>query len=193
MGINVMKEEDIFYTSDRNKWRQWLSENFEIKEQIWFVFPLKESGEKSLSYNDTVEEVLCFGWIDSTIKHIDPLHRAQRFSPRKKGSAYSRPNIERLIWLDAHNMIHPKIRASLADVIEAEYRFPQDIVDAIQADEKTWEKYQHFSESYKRIRIAYIDAARKRPTEFEKRLNSFIAKTREGEMIRGFGGVDKYY
>jgi len=62
---------------------------------------MKESGEKSLSYNDVVEEALCFGWIDSTIKHLDPTHRIQRFTPRKKNSEYSRANIERLIWLES--------------------------------------------------------------------------------------------
>ena len=52
---------ETFYTSDRQKWREFLVENFETKKEIWFVFPLKESGDKSLSYNDAVEEALCFG------------------------------------------------------------------------------------------------------------------------------------
>lgn len=52
---------EIFYTSERQKWRDFLAKNFETKEEIWFVFPMKEFGEKSLFYNDTVEEVLCFG------------------------------------------------------------------------------------------------------------------------------------
>lgn len=86
-----------FYTSEREIWREWLAENFETESEIWLVFPMKESGDKSLLYNDAVEEALCFGWIDSTIKHIDPTHRAQRFTPRKKGSPYSRPNIERYV------------------------------------------------------------------------------------------------
>ena len=55
------------------------------------------------------------------------------------------------------------------------------------------ENYEKLSEPYKRIRIAYIDAARKRPDEFNKRLASFINKTRAGKRIVGFGGVDKYY
>ena len=92
-----MEHLKTFYTSDRQEWRKWLAENFEKENEIWFVFPMKESGDKSLLYNDAVEEALCFGWIDSTIKHIDPTHRAQRCTPRKKGSPYSRPNIERLI------------------------------------------------------------------------------------------------
>ena len=106
-----------FYTSEREIWREWLAENFETESEIWLVFPMKESGDKSLLYNDAVEEALCFGWIDSTIKHIDPTHRAQRFTPRKKGSPYSRPNIERLIWLEERGMIHPSVRDDVLPII----------------------------------------------------------------------------
>ena len=48
-------------TSDRAEWRAWLSELFETEKEIWFVFPMKESWEACLSYNDAVEEALCFG------------------------------------------------------------------------------------------------------------------------------------
>lgn len=185
--------DNTFYTADRSEWRAWLAEHFETEKEIWFVFPLKESGEAGLSYNDAVEEALCFSWIDSTIRHMDPLHRAQHFTPRKSGSPYSRPNIERLIRLDGQGAIHPKIRGSVSDLIRAPYVFPEDILNAMQADPVVWENYRAFPEGYKRIRIAYIDAARKRPTEFEKRLNNFMIKTRAGKMIPGFGGIDKYY
>ena len=154
---------------------------------------MNETGEACLSYNDAVEEALCFGWIDSTIKHIDTLHRAQRFTPRKPGSAYSRPNIERLIRLDRQGLIHPKVRESVAEIIRAPYVFPPDIMEKIEANPLTRENFKAFPGGYKRIRVAYIDAARKRPAEFEKRLGSFLAKTRAGKMIPGFGGIDKYY
>ena len=188
-----MEQSNIFYSSDRNEWRAWLAENFETAADVWFVFPMKDSGEPSMSYNDAVEEALCFGWIDSTIKHLDPLHRIQHFTPRRKGSPYSRPNIERLIWLDSQGMLHPKVRQSVLDLISIPYEFPEDIIAEIKNDEAAWENYQHFSESYKRIRVAYIDAARSRPEEFQKRLNSFIAKTRANKLIVGYGGIDKYY
>lgn len=188
-----MKTKETFYTSDRQEWRNWLAEHFETKSEIWFVFPSVDSGEPSLSYNDAVEEALCFGWIDSTTGHIDEKHGIRRFTPRKNFSYYSRPNIERLIWLDGQGMIHPKVRPTVAEIIEAEYVFPEDILDAIRADETTWENYQGFSDSYKRIRVAYIEASRKRPEEFEKRLKSFLAKTRENKLIKGFGGIEKYY
>ena len=79
-----MKHLKTFYTSNRQEWRMWLAENFETESEIWFVFPMKELGDKSFLYNDAVEEEFCFGWINSTIKHVDPTHRAQRFIPRKK-------------------------------------------------------------------------------------------------------------
>ena len=184
---------ETFSTSERSEWRRYLAEHFQTSQVIWFVFPMKESGEKSLSYNDAVEEALCFGWIDSTIKHIDPLHRAQRFTPRRKGSPYSRQNIERLIWLDAQGMIHPSVRDGVLPIIRAPFIFPADIIEALKQDDAVWNNYQHFSDSYQRIRVAYIDAARKRPEEFQKRLDNFIEKTRQNKLIKGYGGIDKYY
>ena len=78
---------NTFYTSDRNEWRAYLSEHFEQDPEIWFVFPMQGSGEKSLSYNDVVEEALCFGWIDSVNKHLDETHCVRRFTPRKAASS----------------------------------------------------------------------------------------------------------
>ena len=184
---------ETFYTSDRNTWREWLSSHFETEKEIWFVFPMKASGEESLSYNDAVEEALCFGWIDSTIKHIDPLHRAQRVTPRNPSSAYSRPNIERLSWLNDRGLLHPAVRENVLPLITAPYVFPEDILSRLKADPIAWKNYNAFSDAYRRIRVAYIDAARKRPEEFEKRMNSFLEKTRQNRMIPGFGGIDKYY
>ena len=68
-----------------------------------------------------------------------------------------------------------------------------DIIGKLKEDKTVWENYQQFSDAYRRIRIAYIEAARKRPEEFEKRLNNFINKTKENKMIKGFGGIEKYY
>ena len=184
---------ELFYTSDRAEWRRYLSEHFETSPEIWFVFPMKGSGEKALSYNDAVEEALCFGWIDSTNRKLDELHCIRRFTPRKPGSPYSQPNIERLIWLEARGMLHPAVRAEVLPVIRKPFVFPEDILAALRQDETVWANYQQFSEPYKRIRVAYIDAARRRPEEFHKRLDSFLDKTRRGKLIRGYGGIEKYY
>lgn len=183
----------MFYTSRREEWRSWLEEHFETKSEIWLVYPMKDAGEEGLLYNDAVEEALCFGWIDSIIKHIDPLHRAQRFTPRDPKSRYSQPNIERLLWMDAKGMIHPKVRPQLESVLNTAFVFPEDILEEIRKDPAAWENYKAFSEPYKRIRIAYVNDARKRPEEFEKRLANFIRKTRENKLIVGYGGIEKYY
>lgn len=186
-----MKE--TFYTSDRLVWRQWLEEHFETKEEIWFVFPNLSSGEPSVSYNDAVEEALCFGWIDGRAGTLDENHSIRRFTPRREGSSYSRPNIERLIWLEEQGMIHPKVRESVLPIIRAPFVFPEDILKELKKDPVTWTNYEAFPPAYRRIRVAYIDAARKRPAEFEKRLNSFLEKTRQNKRITGYGGIDKYY
>ena len=184
---------ETFYTSDRTEWRHYLETHFETSDEVWFVFPTKDSGESGLSYNDAVEEALCFGWIDGRAGTLDETHQLRRFTPRRKGSGYSQPNIERLIWLDRQGMIHPKVRPSVEAIITAPFVFPSDILEAIRRDEAAWSHYQAFSEPYRRIRVAYIDAARRRPAEFEKRLENFIRKTRENKLIVGYGGIEKYY
>ena len=78
-----MKQKETFYTGKRSEWRNWLAENLETQNEIWFVFPLKGSSEPALSYNDAVEEALCFGWIDSTAGRLDDKHGIRRFTPRK--------------------------------------------------------------------------------------------------------------
>ena len=184
---------NTFKTNDRAEWRKWLGEHFETEKEVWFVFPTKAAGEDSISYNDAVEEALCFGWIDGRAGTLDSTHGIRRFTPRREGSPYSRPNIERLIWLDEHNMLHPKVKEKVNDLIHKLFVFPDDIMAALQAEPEAWAFFQQCPEGYKRIRIAYIDAARERPEEFTKRLNSFIAKTKVHKMIVGYGGIEKYY
>lgn len=186
-------ESNIMYFENREDWRQWLRDNFDTATEVWFVFPLKSSNEKCVLYNDAVEEALCFDWIDSTIKPLDPLHRIQRFTPRNQKSTYSQANKERLKWLFDNKMIHPRFEERILNILSQPFIFPDDIISKLKEDETAWHNYLQFSESYKRIRIAYIESARSRPDEFVKRLNNFISKTKENKMIAGFGGIGKYY
>ena len=182
-----------YYFENRKDWRKWLADNFDTADGVWFVFPTKSSSEKSIVYNDAVEEALCFGWIDSTIKSLDKEHKIQRFTPRNPKSTYSQANKERLKWLLEHKMIHLEFEDKIRTVLSVPFVFPNDIIDRLKEDERIWKNYQSFSDPYKRIRIAYIEAARKRPEEFERRLNNFICKTKENKIIIGFGGIEKYY
>ncbi len=188
-----MSELTTKYFTDRKDWRKWLETNFETEDDIWLEYPLKKTGRKRILYNDAVEEALCFGWIDSTVKSLNEETSIQRFCKRRKNSSVSQPNIERLKWLFENSLIHDSIRNDVLKIIQQEFIFPEDILAQLKSEKVVWENFQTFSEPYKRIRIAYIDSASKRPEEFEKRLNNFIDKTKENKLIKGFGGIDKYY
>lgn len=188
-----MNELTTKYFIDRKEWRTWLETNFETEDEIWLEYPVKKTGKKRILYNDAVEEALCFGWIDSTVKSLNENTTIQRFCKRRKNSTFSQPNIERLKWLFENNLIHNSIKNQVLNIIQQEFVFPEDIIKKLESDKVVQENYQGFSGPYKRIRIAYIDIARKRSDEFDKRLNNFIKKTKENKLINGFGGIDKYY
>jgi len=101
-----MNEIETKYFTDRQDWRKWLSTNFEMKDDIWLEYPKKETGKKRILYNDAVEEALCFGWIDSTVKSLNKETTIQRFCKRRKNSSYSQANKERLKWLHKNGLIH---------------------------------------------------------------------------------------
>ena len=181
---------EIRYFENRKDWRKWLADNFDTADGVWFVFPTKSSSEKSIVYNDAVEEALCFGWIDSTIKSLDKEHKIQRITPRNPKRTYSHANKERLL---EHKMIHLEFEDIIRTVLSVPFVFPNDIIDRLKEDERIWKNYQSFSDTYKRIRIAYIEAARIRPLELERRFINFICKSKENKIIIGFGGIEKYY
>ena len=180
------------YLIDRNVWRAWLKENYKTEKEIWLVYPKKATGKPRIEYNDAVEEALCFGWIDSIVKKLDEEHTVQRFSPRKPKAKYSQANIERLRNLVAKKKVLKEVAETLGDVLNEEFVIPPDILEAIKDNKEAWKNFQKFSDAYIRIRIAFIDGARKRPEEFKKRLRHFLEMT-EKNKIFGFGGIDKHY
>jgi uncharacterized protein YdeI (YjbR/CyaY-like superfamily) len=76
--------------------RQWLQENNQTKIEIWLIFYKKSSGKQTLTIAQAVDEALCFGWIQSRLKPLDPQRFAVRFSPRRKESYWSLPNLKRI-------------------------------------------------------------------------------------------------
>jgi uncharacterized protein YdeI (YjbR/CyaY-like superfamily) len=187
-----MEITQTLYVTNRRDWRNWLKKHHKSGEEIWLVYPKKATGEPRIEYNDAVEEALCFGWIDSIQKTLDEDHTVQRFSPRKPKAKYSQANIERLRHMVAEGMVIQEVAETLDDVLDEEFIIPGDILKAIKANKKAWRNFQAFSDSYVRIRVAYIDGARKRPEEFKKRLRHFIEMTEQNKMF-GFGGIEKYY
>lgn len=180
------------YVTSRKDWRNWLKTNYKTQKEVWLVYPRKETGKPRIGYNDAVEEALCFGWIDSLQKKLDEDHTVQRFSPRKPRAKYSQANIERLRYLVARKKVIKEVAETLDDVLNQEFIIPEDILKALKANKKAWKHFQTFSDSYIRIRIAFIDGARKRPEEFKKRLHHFIEMTGQNKMF-GFGGIEKHF
>jgi uncharacterized protein YdeI (YjbR/CyaY-like superfamily) len=187
-----MEITQTLYITDRKDWRGWLKKHYKTESEIWLIYPKKATGKPRIEYNDAVEEALCFGWIDSIVKKLDDEHTVQRFSPRKPKAKYSQANIERLRSLVAQKKVINEVSETLGDILNEEFVIPPDILKAIQANKEAWKNFQKFSDAYIRIRIAFIDGARKRPDEFQKRLRHFIEMT-EKNKIFGFGGIDKHY
>ena len=186
-----MKLGKTLYVSDRKRWRAWLSRHHATRSEIWLVYYKKNSGKRRIPYNDAVEEALCFGWIDSTTKRIDEHSYAQRFTPRRPGSKLSpmnRVRVERLIV--ARKMTRAgldKIRHALDDPARPgkreRWRIPADILRALKANAVAWKHFQRFPESYRRIRVGWIDGARRRPAAFEKRLFYFLKMTADNKRF----------
>jgi uncharacterized protein YdeI (YjbR/CyaY-like superfamily) len=178
--------------TNRKDWRKWLLQHYKTEKEIWLVYYKKETGKPRIAYNDAVEEALCFGWIDSIVKTLDEKRTAQRFSPRKPKSKYSAANKERLRKLVKQRKVIKEVRETLGDISEERFEVPKDILKAIKGNKEAWNNFQKFSDAYKRIRIGFIDGARKRPEEFKKRLRYFI-KMAEKNKQYGFGGIEKHF
>ena len=195
-GVTVkgnLVEAKMLHVTNRKEWRSWLKKHYKSEKEIWLVYCKKHTGKPRIPYNEAVEEALCFGWIDSTVKSIDADRFAQRFSVRNPKSPYSQANKERLRVLITQGKVAKDVLATLGDLTaEEEFEIPPDIVQAIKANKEAWKNFQGFSQSYVRIRIAFIEGARNRPREFAKRLEYFIRMTEKNKQF-GFGGIEKYY
>ncbi|MCL1593405.1 MAG: YdeI/OmpD-associated family protein [Actinomycetia bacterium] len=178
-------------TSDRTVWRSWLNENHTTAKEIWLVYHRAHTGIPRVAYNDAVEEAVCFGWIDSIVSTIDEDRYAQRFTPRRSKSTYSQTNRERLRRLIEENLVIPEVAEQVAGILAEPFVVPPDIDAALRADTAVWQCFTGYSEAYQRIRIAYVDSARRRPEEFDKRLGNLLRKTAADTQF-GFG-IESYY
>jgi len=126
-----MEITQTLYVTNRKDWRNWLKKNYKTEKGIWLVLPRKATGKPRIEYNTSVEEALCFGWIDSIQKTLDENHTIQRFSPRKPKAKYSQANIERLQYLVAKKRVIKEVAETLDDVLNEEFIIPDDILKAI--------------------------------------------------------------
>ena len=180
------------YVTNRKQWRSWLAKNHNKEKEIWLIYFKKSSGKKRIPYNDAVEEALCYGWIDSILKGIDEEKFAQRFTPRTSKSNLSEMNKERIRLLVKQKKMKSVGFTAIQHVSfdptkNTKLKIASDILKLLKKDEKTWGYSQKFSESYKRIRIGWIEEARTRPELFKKRLRYFLkmtAKNKKYGMIQ---------
>jgi len=179
-SMNITK---TLYVADRAGWRAWLAENHAHATEIWLVSPDKQGGRFTLPYLEAVEEALCFGWIDGIAKRLDSEHRAQRFTPRKVKSHWTELNKERARRLIAEGKMTAAGAAILPDLDPTNFRIADDILAALQADAETWANFTALPALYQRIRIGFIEEMRKQPAEFQRRLNHFLQKTKQGKQF----------
>ncbi len=144
-----MKIGKTLYVTQRKEWRSWLANNHDKEKEIWLIFYKKSSGKPRIPYNDAVEEALCYGWIDSIVKI---------FTPRRPKSKLSELNKERIRQLIKQSKMTDFDLAAVEHVFNdssenTKLTIAPDILKALKQDNETWEKFQNFPESYKRIRI----------------------------------------
>lgn len=99
--------EEEFYPESVEEWHAWLEEYHSTKESVWIIFDKKSSGLQSFTYEEAVEEALCFGWIDTRVRSIDRRSYKQRFTPRRRNSRWSESNIKRIEKLIREKRMKP--------------------------------------------------------------------------------------
>ena len=178
-----MKIGKTVYVKNRQEWRRWLAKHGKTAREIWLIYYKKGSGKPRIPYNDAVDEALCFGWIDSTLKPIDERKYAQRFSPRKQTSKLSDMNRERVRRLIKTGRMTKAGLAAIEHTGKGSQQLPVDILNRLRQDPVTWKNFQKFPASYKRIRVGWIHAARHRKDAFEQRLRYFLKMTAQNKRF----------
>jgi uncharacterized protein YdeI (YjbR/CyaY-like superfamily) len=174
---------ETLYVTNRKAWRAWLARNHAKAKEIWLIYYKKHSGRPRIPYNDAVEEALCYGWIDSTVKRVDDDRTAQRFSPRRPKSFLSETNKERVRRLIKAKKMTRVGLEKIQVQLDQEYVHAKDIIAALKKDAKTWKNFQAFPESYQRIRVGWIDTSRHRPEIFRQRLRYFLKMTAQNKKF----------
>ncbi len=180
---------EVFYPKTRKDWHTWLEQNHQTKTEIWLRRFKKATGKPCITYDELVEECLCFGWIDGVIKKLDEESNVQRITPRrKKGTFLSELNRQRVWKLQQLGLMTPAGIAPIADQIgspEDPFDIPEWILTELKADEKVWQNFNAFPHFYKRLKIGWIKecgTSPRRLPEAQRRLAYLIKMTEKGKM-----------
>lgn len=158
----------------RDAWRSWLAEHHARDEGVWLIRYKKAAGKPTVSYDEAVEEALCFGWIDSLARKLDDERTMLYFAPRKAGSGWSRPNIERVERMTKAGKMTPAGQAKI-DAAQADGSWnalddvenlvvPDDLAEAFARYPGTADHWEAFPRSAKRGILEWIANAKREPT-----------------------------
>ena len=168
----------------RQEWREWLASHHEYVTEIWLVY---SKVKPLVGYEETVEEALCFGWVDSLIKRIDDREYARKFTPRKASSRWSDSNRKRYAKMKAGGLLAPagekmaptdRAYAPRPDVSDV----PEALERALKRNAKARTSFEQLAPSYRRLYIAWITAAKTDATR-ERRVREAIEKLAKGETL----------
>lgn len=167
----------------RAEWRAWLAAHHAASSGVWLVY-FKKSAGGQLSYDEQVEEALCFGWVDSKPNKLDDRRTMLYFAPRKAGSGWSKPNKERVKRLIADERMTPagqaKIDAAKRDgswtMLDAIERMevPPDLAAALDANPTAKGHFDGFPPGVRKGIFQWIITA-KRPDTRAKRVAETVA------------------
>ena len=179
--------------TNRKAWRQWLSENHQKEKEIWLVYFKKHTGKPSVGYAESVEEALCFGWIDGIKKRIDEERYAHRFTPRKPKSRWSPRNIDLAEKLIQNGQMAPMGLASFdqrmtygEDFLKTketkEITLSAETEEALRANENAWKHFNNLSPGYKKQYVGWLQSAKK-PETRKRRLEEAVKLLSENNKL----------
>ncbi len=187
------KDRKEYYFPTRKKWREWLSENHDRETGCYLIFYKLNAGKPTMRWEEAVQEALCYGWIDSTVKKLDEERRKQLFTPRKKGSGWSLVNKNYIKELQAQQLMRPsgqtKIDAAMEDGswtmlddVEALIA-PSDLLDGFKGHQKAFDFFDGLSRTYKKSYLYWLVQAKKKETR-QKRIAEIVRLCKEGKKSR---------
>lgn len=188
-----METYNKLHVTNREDWRRWLERNYHKEKEVWLIFYKKHTGKPRVSYDNAVEEALCFGWIDSIVKRIDDEKYAQKFTPRKANSNWSalnRKRVERMIrqgrMTEAGLALVRAAKKSgkweQIDQTQEVNALPAELADVLSANKKAWENFIQLAPSFRRQYMGWITAAKKEETR-QRRLKEAIERLAQGKKL----------
>jgi uncharacterized protein YdeI (YjbR/CyaY-like superfamily) len=169
-------------------WRAWLEEHHDSEAEVWLVFLKRHADHSAISYEDEINQALCFGWVDSLVKRLDEDRYALKFTPRKTSSKWSASNRRRFAALKSQGLLaaaglnrSPTGRSGDAPR-SAVSEMPAYIRSALRANARAWNHFQKLAPSCQRAYLGRVDSAKKTVTK-EKRLRELISTLAAGKKL----------